>query len=72
MSAKPNRHPEDDGKVDAIVDAIVQVFVETGDGASETDLIARGFSRDDIEKHGPAAAAIANGRAIRNVEAVGA
>ncbi len=59
-------------KITALVDAMAQVLIETGAGATEADLVLRGFSAEDIATHGSAAAAIANSRRVRHLEKAGA
>ena len=68
-----HQHTSPDAEtVEALVDGMVQVFVETGNGASEDDLVRRGFSREAIAEHGPAAAAIARARFVRRIDGAAA
>jgi len=54
---------------DIIVNRIAQVMIDLGDGATQDDLIERGFTQRDLAHHRSAAAAIARGRVTRQLEA---
>jgi len=44
----------------AMIDRMAQIMVEVGDGASERDLLTRGFTQDEIAAFGPRASTLAS------------